>query len=112
MAVLLLSTTRRVSTLGRAIDVVIGDGNLLTGGITVALAGVGHGGLIATMLPPSPGENPSSCRGAEWRPSSCKIRYVMPPSAAEAFAQLYGLTGSELRGARRHGARAWREGSG
>ena len=84
-------------TLGRAIDVVIGDGNLLTGGITVALAGVDHGGLIATILPLSPGENPSSCRGAGMAAIFMQDPIVMPPSAAEAFAQLYGLTGSELR---------------
>jgi DNA-binding CsgD family transcriptional regulator len=84
-------------TLGRAIDVVIGDGGLLTGGITVALAGVDHAGLIATILPLSPGENPSSCRGAGMAAIFMQDPIVMPPSAAEAFAQLYRLTGSELR---------------
>jgi DNA-binding CsgD family transcriptional regulator len=84
-------------TLGRAIDVVIGDGDLLTGGITVALAGVDHAGLIATILPLSPGENPSSCRGAGMAAIFMQDPIVMPPSAAEAFAQLYRLTGSELR---------------
>jgi len=83
-------------TLGRAIDVVIGDGDLLTGGITVALAGVDHAGLIATILP-LPGENPSSCRGARMAAIFMQDPIVMPPSAAEAFAQLYRLTGSELR---------------
>ena len=84
-------------TLGRAIDVVIGEGDLLTGGITVALAGVDHAGLIATILPLSPGENPSSCRGAGMAAIVMQDPIVMPPSAAEAFAQLYSLTGSELR---------------
>ena len=84
-------------TLGRAIDVVIGDGDRLTGGITVALAGVDHAGLIATILPLSPGENPSSCRGAGMAAIFMQDPIVMPPSAAEAFAQLYRLTGSELR---------------
>ena len=84
-------------TLGRAIDVVIGEGGLLTGGITVALAGVDHAGLIATILRLSPGENPSSCRGAGMAAIVMQDPIVMPPSAAEAFAQLYSLTGSELR---------------
>ena len=84
-------------TLGRAIDAVIGEGDQLTSGITVALAGVDHAGLIATILPLSPGENPSSCRGAGMAAIVMQDPIVMPPSAAEAFAQLYGLTGSELR---------------
>jgi integral membrane sensor domain MASE1/DNA-binding CsgD family transcriptional regulator len=84
-------------TLGRAIDMAIGDGDVLTGGITVALAGVDHAGLIATILPLSPGENQSSCRGAGMAAIFMQDPIVMPPSAAEAFAQLYRLTGSELR---------------
>ena len=84
-------------TLSRAIDVVIGEGDQLTGGITVALAGVDHAGLIATILPLSPGENPSSCSGAGMTAIVMQDPIVMPPSAAEAFAQLYSLTGSELR---------------
>jgi DNA-binding CsgD family transcriptional regulator len=84
-------------TLGSAIDQVIGDGDQPTSGITVALAGVDHAGLIATILPLSPGENPSSCRGAGMAAIVMQDPIVMPPSAAEAFAQLYSLTGSELR---------------
>jgi integral membrane sensor domain MASE1/DNA-binding CsgD family transcriptional regulator len=84
-------------TLGRAIDVAIGDSDLLTGGITVALAGVDDAGLIATILPLSPGENQSSCRGAGMAAIFMQDPIVMPPSAAEAFAKLYRLTGSELR---------------
>jgi integral membrane sensor domain MASE1/DNA-binding CsgD family transcriptional regulator len=83
--------------LGRAIDMAIGDGHLLTGGITVALAGVDHAGLIATILPLSPGENQSSCKEAGMAAIFMQDPIEMPPSAAEAFAQLYRLTGSELR---------------
>jgi integral membrane sensor domain MASE1/DNA-binding CsgD family transcriptional regulator len=83
--------------LGRAIEMAIGDGHLLTGGITVALAGVDHVGLIASILPLSPGENQSSCRGEGMAAIFMQDPTEMPPSAAEAFAQLYRLTGSELR---------------
>jgi PAS domain-containing protein len=75
-------------TLGRAIDVVIGEGDLLTGGITVALAGVDHAGLIATILPLSPGENQSSCRGAGMAAIFVQDPIIMPPLAGEAFASL------------------------
>jgi integral membrane sensor domain MASE1/DNA-binding CsgD family transcriptional regulator/PAS domain-containing protein len=84
-------------TLGRAIDVAIGDGDLITGGITVALAGVDHAGLIATIIPLSPGENQSSCRGAGMVAIFMQDPIVMPSLAGEAFASLYGLTTSELR---------------
>jgi integral membrane sensor domain MASE1/DNA-binding CsgD family transcriptional regulator len=83
--------------LGRAMDMAIGDGHLLSGGITVALAGVDHAGLIATILPLSTGENQSSCKGAGMAAIFMQDPIGMPPSAAEAFAQLYRLTGSELR---------------
>ena len=84
-------------TLGSAIDQVIGDGDPPTSGITFALAGVDHAGLIATILPLSPCENPSFCREAGMAAIFMQDPIVMPPLAAEAFAELYRLTGSELR---------------
>src|SRR3546814_7010355 len=57
-----------------------GEGDQLTGGITVALAGVDHAGLIATILPLSPGENPSSCRGAGMAAIVMHDPIVMPRS--------------------------------
>ena len=84
-------------TLGSAIDQVIGDGDLPTSGITCALAGVDHAGLIATILPLSPCENPSFCRGAGMAAIFMQDPIEMPPLAAQAFAELYHLTLSELR---------------
>jgi DNA-binding CsgD family transcriptional regulator/PAS domain-containing protein len=84
-------------TLGSAIDQVIGDGDPRTSGITVALAGVDHAGLIATILPLLSGENPSFCRGAGMAAIFMQDPIEMPPLAAQAFAELYHLTVSEQR---------------
>ncbi len=83
-------------TLGSAIDQVIGDGEPPTSGITFALAGVDHAGLVATILPLLACENPSFCR-AEMAAIFMQDPIVMPPLAADAFAELYRLTVSELR---------------
>ena len=84
-------------TLGRAIDVVIG---------TRRSANRRHYRRSRRSRPCRPNRHhpaalarrkPNSCRGAGMAAIFMQDPIVMPPSAAEAFAQLYGLTGSELR---------------
>ena len=77
--------------LARAIDQAIGEGADLPIGFTIALPGGDNAGLIATVLPLARGEL-----------SGIAAIFVQDPVAiprfqAEAFADLYGLTRSELR---------------
>jgi DNA-binding NarL/FixJ family response regulator len=75
--------------LAKAIDETIGDeADLPT--TTVALPGVDGGGLIATILPLARGV-------AAMAAIFVQDPIVMPTLPDQAFAELYGLTRSELR---------------
>jgi DNA-binding CsgD family transcriptional regulator/PAS domain-containing protein len=84
--------------LDRAIDEATGDeADLPTSGFTIALPGGDNGGLIATVLPLARGERQS---GAFSGMVAIFVQdpIVMPPFIpGQAFAELYGLTRSELR---------------
>ena len=69
-----------------------------SGGITVALPGDDNTGLVATILPLNRGERRSLC-GSFTATAAIFLQdpVVVPPLPGEAFARLYGLTGSELR---------------
>jgi len=69
-----------------------------SGGITVALPGADDTGLVATVLPLNRGERRSLC-GSFAATAAIFVQdpVVVPPLPGEAFASLYGLTGSELR---------------
>jgi DNA-binding CsgD family transcriptional regulator/PAS domain-containing protein len=85
--------------LARAIGGVIDDeADLPTSGFTIALPGEDNAGLIATILPLARGKRQDSC-GAFAGMVAIFVQdpVVMPPFPGEAFAKLYGLTGSELR---------------
>jgi integral membrane sensor domain MASE1/DNA-binding CsgD family transcriptional regulator len=86
-------------TLIRAIDEAIGDdAGLPISGITIALPGGDNAGLIATILPLAHGEH-QGMFGAFSGMAAIFVQdpIVMPPFPGEAFAELYGLTRSELR---------------
>ena len=84
--------------LDRAIDEATGDeADLPTSGFTIALPGGDNAGLIATVLPLARGERQS---GAFSGMVAIFVQdpIVMPPFVpGQAFAELYGLTTSELR---------------
>ena len=85
--------------LAKAIDEATGDeADLPTSGFTIALPGADNAGLIATILPLARGER-QSIRGAFSGMVAIFVQdpVVMPPFPGEAFAELYGLTRSELR---------------
>ena len=84
--------------LDRAIDEATGDeADLPTSGFTIALPGGDNGGLIATVLPLARGE-PQSGAFAGMVAIFVQDPIVMPPFIpGQAFAELYGLTTSELR---------------
>jgi integral membrane sensor domain MASE1/DNA-binding CsgD family transcriptional regulator len=85
-------------TLARAIDQVIGDhADLPTRFATVALPGGDSTGLIATILPLACGEHPNFRRVGGMAAIFMHDPTVLPRLTAEAFAELYSLTGSELR---------------
>ena len=84
--------------LDRAINEATGDeADLPTSGFTIALPGGDNAGLIATVLPLARGERQS---GAFSGMVAIFVQdpIVMPPFIpGQAFAELYGLTTSELR---------------
>ena len=83
--------------LDRAINEVTGDeADLLTGSFTIALPAGENAGLIATVLPLARGERQS---GAFSGMVAIFVQdpIVMSPFPGQAFAELYGLTTSELR---------------
>ena len=86
--------------LARAINEATGDEAALpTSGFTIALPAGDNAGLIATVLPLASGERQSIC-GAFAGMAAIFVQdpVVMPPFfPGEAFAELYGLTRSELR---------------
>jgi len=67
-------------------------------GISVALPSREDAGLVATILPLNRGERRNLC-GAFAATAAIFVQdpVVVPPLPGEAFAKLYGLTGSELR---------------
>ena len=67
-------------------------------GFTLALPGGENTGLIATILPLNRGERRNLC-GTFAATAAIFVQdpIVVPPFPGEAFAKLYGLTGSELR---------------
>jgi DNA-binding CsgD family transcriptional regulator/PAS domain-containing protein len=67
-------------------------------GVTLALPGDEQSGFVATILPLTRGERQSVC-GAFAATAAIFVQdpVVVPPFPGEAFAKLYGMTGSELR---------------
>jgi DNA-binding CsgD family transcriptional regulator len=86
-------------TLVTAIDEAIAD-EVATpkGGSSLALPGSEGAGLVAAVLPLSRGERQNIC-GAFSAKAAIFVQdpAVVPLFPGEAFAKLYGLTGSELR---------------
>ena len=85
--------------LAKAIDEAIGgEADLPTSGFSIALPGGDNAGLIATILPLARGERQTICGAL---PGMVAIfvqdPIVMPSFPGQAFAELYGLTRSELR---------------
>lgn len=74
------------------------DAEMSANGFTLALAEGGQAGLVATILPLTGGERRNVC-GAYAATAAVFVQdpVVVPPFPGEAFAKLYGLTGSELR---------------
>jgi len=68
------------------------------GGFSLALPSGEGAGLVATILPLNRGERRNLC-GAFAATAAIFVQdpIVVPPLPGEAFAKLYGLTGSELR---------------
>ena len=85
-------------TFTRAFDEMIGNQtDLPKSGFSVALPGVDNAGLIATILPLACDEHPSLSGTAGMAAIFVQEPILAPAFAAEAFAELYGLTKSELR---------------
>jgi len=87
------------AALARAIDgASIDEAETSTSGFTLALPEEEQVGLVATILPLSRGERRNIC-GAFDATAAIFVQdpFVAPPFPGEAFAKLYGLTGSELR---------------
>jgi DNA-binding CsgD family transcriptional regulator/PAS domain-containing protein len=83
--------------LDRAINEATGDeADRPIGGFTIALAAGDNAGLIATVLPLARGE-PQSGAFAGMVAIFVQDPTVMPSFPEQAFAELYGLTRSELR---------------
>ena len=83
-------------TLAKAIDEAIGD-DLAINGRTVALPGGDNSGLIATIFPLGRSESQNSCGISRMAAIFVQELVAMPFCGGEAFAELYGLTRSELR---------------
>ena len=83
--------------LDTAINEATGDeADLRTSGFTIALPGKDNAGLIATVLPLAGGE-PESGAFSGMVAIFVQDPIVMPHFPGDAFAELYGLTSSELR---------------
>src|SRR5262245_30338251 len=83
--------------LAKAIDETIGDEAAVpVRGITIALPGVDNAGLIATIFSLARDEH-SSTGVAAMAAIFVQDPIVMPTLPGQAFAELYGLTRSELR---------------
>ena len=74
------------------------EAEMSSGGITLALPGDDNMGLVATILPLNRGER-RNLLGSFAATAAVFVQdpIVVPPLPGEAFAKLYGLTGSELR---------------
>jgi DNA-binding CsgD family transcriptional regulator len=87
------------AALARAIDgASVDEAEMSPTGFTLALPDGEQAGLVATILPLSRGERTNIC-GAFAATAAVFVQdpFVAPPFPGEAFAKLYGLTGSELR---------------
>jgi DNA-binding CsgD family transcriptional regulator len=84
------------AALAKAINEATAD--TTAGGITLALPGDEDIGLIATILPLSPGKR-RDLGGTFAATAAIFVQdpIAVPPLPGDAFAKLYGLTGSELR---------------
>jgi DNA-binding CsgD family transcriptional regulator len=83
--------------LDRAINEAGDEADLLTSRVTIALPSGDNAGLIATVLPLTRGE-PQSGTFSGMVAIFVQEPIVMPPFIpGQAFAELYGLTRSELR---------------
>ena len=85
--------------LAKVIDEAIADeAAILSSGFSVALPAREGGGLVAAVLPLHGGERRNLC-GAFAAMAAIFVQdpIVVPRFPGEAFAKLYGLTGSELR---------------
>jgi DNA-binding CsgD family transcriptional regulator/PAS domain-containing protein len=96
----LITTDRMARTaLTAAIDQAISDeATAPTSGFSLALPAREGAGLVASILPLARGERHNVC-GAFAAKAAIFVQdpVVVPPFPGEAFAKLYGLTGSELR---------------
>jgi DNA-binding CsgD family transcriptional regulator/PAS domain-containing protein len=80
-----------------ALDEALGDeADLPTSGVTIALPAGDNAGLVATILPLARGERQSGAF-AGMVAIFVQDPIVMPFFSGQAFAELYGLTRSELR---------------
>jgi len=79
-------------------EATVDESEMPSGGITLALPGSNERGLVATVLPLNRGERRDLC-GSFAATAAIFVQdpIVVPPLPGEAFAKLYGLTGSELR---------------
>jgi DNA-binding CsgD family transcriptional regulator/PAS domain-containing protein len=88
------------TALARAINeiCVVDEAEMSGSGFTLALPEQEQAGFVATILPLSRGERRNIC-GAFAATAAIFVQdpVVVPPFPGEAFAKLYGLTGSELR---------------
>jgi DNA-binding NarL/FixJ family response regulator len=87
------------TALAKAIDEAIADKSEKSyGGFTLAIPEGRNAGLVATILPLTRGERQNIC-GASSAVSAVFVQdpVVVPTLPGDAFAKLYGLTGSELR---------------
>jgi DNA-binding CsgD family transcriptional regulator/PAS domain-containing protein len=87
------------AALTSAVDQAIADeAATLTSGFSLALPAREGAGLVASILPLTRGERQNIC-GAFAAKAAIFVQdsVVVPPFPGEAFAKLYGLTGSELR---------------
>ena len=87
------------AALGRAIDEAIAEEAVIPEtGFSLALPSREGAGLVATILPLYRGERRNLC-GAFAAMAAIFVQdpIIVPPFPGEAFAKLYGLTGSELR---------------
>ena len=79
-------------------EAMIDEADTPSGGFTLALPADDSKGLVASILPLTRGERRNAC-GAFAATVAVFVQdpVVVPPFPGEAFAKLYGLSGSELR---------------
>ena len=87
------------AALGKALaEATVDESDAPSGAITLALPATVEQGLVATILPLNRGERHDLC-GSFAATAAIFVQdpIVVPTLPGEAFAKLYGLTGSELR---------------